>query len=340
MKTTLLLTSLFVFGCSGPMAMASADAGSLLSIGPGDDPRTQVADAGTNDAGTNDAGSTTDAGSGAIDAGQGDGGLDPLRAALLRARPYTLRAPAGTVTGPMPLVILLHGYGATGQVQNLYFGLNAQSDRSGFLLATPDGTIDASNRRFWNATDACCNFAAATVDDVEYLHAIIDDAQRRHAVDAKRVFLIGHSNGGFMSHRMACDASSRIAAIVSFAGATWKNAMQCPAQPGVSVLQVHGTMDGTIAYGGGNLQGVEFPGAVETAAQWAQRNGCGPKATVGAVDLISTLAGDETTQERYSGCTAGAVELWTMQGGSHTPSFNTATWSASIVGFLLAHPKP
>lgn len=336
MKTTLLLTSLLVFGCSGPMAAAPSDSGSMFVIGTGDDAGAQP----TFDAGSNtDAGSNPDAGVVAGDAGQGDGGVDPLRAALVRARPYTLKAPAGNAAGPLPLVILLHGYGASGQIQNFYFGLSAQSDRSGFLLATPDGTMDSSNRRFWNATDACCNFAAAPVDDVEYLHAIIDDVQRRYAVDPKRVFLIGHSNGGFMSHRMACDASSRIAAIVSFAGATWKNTARCPAQPGVSVLQVHGTMDETVAYGGGTL-GAEFPGAVETAAQWAQRNGCGSKAAVGMLDLISTLPGDDTTQERYAGCAAGAVELWTIQGGSHTPSLNTATWSASLVGFLLAHPKP
>ncbi len=332
MKTTLLLLGvLCALGCAGPMTETRPDSGVMLVA---------TQDAGRDDAGFEslDAGAG-DAGVSAVDAGQGDGGLDLARAALLRARPYTLKAPAGNVTGAMPLVILLHGYGASGQIQNFYFGLSAQSDRSGFLLATPDGTTDASNRKFWNATDACCDFAGTNVDDVEYLHAIIDDAQRRYSVDPKRVFLIGHSNGGFMSHRMACDASSRIAAIVSFAGATWKNAARCPAQPGVSVLQVHGTMDETVAYGGGTL-GAEFPGAVETAAQWAQRNGCGAKAAVGMLDLISTLPGNDTAQERYSGCAAGAVELWTIQGGSHTPSLNAATWSASLVGFLLAHPKP
>lgn len=332
MKTTLLLTSLFALGCSGPVPEARSDSGSgstIVAVDAGADAGLEAADAGAIDAGPR-----------GVDAGQGDGGLDPLRAALLRARPYTLRAPTPNLVTPLPLVILLHGYGASGQIQNLYFGLSAQADRSGLLLATPDGTSDANNSRFWNATDACCNFAAAPVDDVEYLHAIIDDAQRRYAVDPKRIFLIGHSNGGFMSHRMACDASSRIAAIVSFAGVTWKNAARCGAQAGVSVLQVHGTMDGTIAYAGGDLQGVEFPGAIETAGQWAQRNGCGARAAVGTLDLVSTLAGDETTRERYAGCASGAVELWTIQGGSHTPSFNTATWSASIVGFLLAHPKP
>ena len=57
--------------------------------------------------------------------------------------------------------------------------------------------------------------AGMTVD------AILADVKAKYNVDPKRVFVIGHSNGGFMSHRLACDRASDVAAIVSLAGATW-----------------------------------------------------------------------------------------------------------------------
>ena len=40
-------------------------------------------------------------------------------------------------------------------------------------------------------------------------------------VDPQRIYVVGHSNGGFMSYRLACTRADRIAAIVSLAGATF-----------------------------------------------------------------------------------------------------------------------
>lgn len=307
-----------------------------------------IADAGTTDAGSTDAGSpdagSTDAGgldAGLLDAGTADAGPDWK--ALVAARPYGLKVPSGYVSGtPTPLVLLLHGYGGTGQIYGPYFGMTAQADRSTFLLATPDGTVDSSGKRFWNASDACCDFANVGVDDVAYLTAILEDVSSRYTVDPHRIFVVGHSNGGFMAHRLACEVSGRIAAVVSFAGAGWKDASKCQHTGSVAVLQIHGTNDGTIAYAGGDLQGVQFPGAVETQTAWATRNGCQlTRVTGGApLDLISTLPGAETTVERFPNCQRGAVELWTTQGGTHVPTFNTANWSAALYGFLSAHPKP
>ncbi len=68
--------------------------------------------------------------------------------------------------------------------------------------------------------------------------------------DSERVYLVGHSNGGFMSYRMACDQSELITGIVSFAGSTWWNENDCAASDSVAVLQIHGTWDTSIRYDG------------------------------------------------------------------------------------------
>ena len=58
------------------------------------------------------------------------------------------------------------------------------------------------------------------------------------------------------------------------------------------------------------------------------------------LDLVTTLAGDETKVERFAGCQRGDVELWTIEGGTHIPSFSTTAFSGAVWRFLSAHPKP
>src|SRR5437588_222627 len=125
----------------------------------------------------------------------------------LAGRPYEVDVPAGyDKSQPHPLIVLLHGYsGAAGEI-NAYFGFSALADAKQVLVALPNGTIDDAGRRFWNATDACCNYFNSYVDDVGYLNAVIDDMKKKYNVDAHRVFVVGHSNGAFMAHRMACDS--------------------------------------------------------------------------------------------------------------------------------------
>jgi polyhydroxybutyrate depolymerase len=195
---------------------------------------------------------------------------EPSGDPLILARPYALRVPTGYRAGtPMPLVIVLHGYGTDGVVADELFGFGTILDERGFLLALPNGVPGRNGLRFWNATDACCDFGRTGVDDVAYLRAVIDDVGARYTIDPKRIFAVGHSNGGFMAHRLACDLSDRIAAIVSLAGAVWADPSSCrPTEP-ISVAQLHGTADFLIRFDGGKLAGVPYPGAVETVAMWA-----------------------------------------------------------------------
>ena len=334
-----LLAASFIFallsvGCG--TSVGPADAGS-----PGDagHPSDAGFDAGPTDAGLSDAG-TSDAG--ANDAGATDGGT-PYDGGLVAARPYTLFVPTGLDGGPAPLVVLLHGYSASGAIQESYFQLTPVAQANQFLYAYPDGTVDSAGYRFWNATDACCNFYGSTVDDVAYVNAVIDDVEHQYNVDPKRIFIVGHSNGAFMAHRLGCDSTGRIAAIVSLAGAQWLDLSHCHPQGTLSVLQVHGTADATIAYDGGSaaVGSPGFPSAPTTVADWAMFDSCGPvdAAMPPNLDIDQAILGSETVVSRYTSCSGSAVELWTIQGGSHIPSLGS-NWGPLIYGFLSAHPKP
>jgi len=262
----------------------------------------------------------------------------PTAPPLVVSRPYGLQVPTSYNSGtPAPLIVVLHGYSSSGRGQAQYFGLFDGSEKHGYLLAYPDGTTDARGYRFWNATDACCNFYGSQVDDVAYLSAVIDDVEARYNVDPHRIFVVGHSNGGFMAHRLACEIGNRLAAVVSLAGATWKDPARCPAASPVNVLQVHGDADDTILYGGTPA----YPSAHETVTTWAQKNGCtGSLQQTGArLDLDTQLTGAETQEQTFTGCPSnGAVSLWTIAGGGHVPSLGTE-WPEAVWVYISSHAK-
>ena len=266
--------------------------------------------------------------------------------ALVAARPYEAKLPNQySDKQNWPLIVLLHGYGANAGAQDLYFGLSHEQSRLGYLLALPEGTLDSKGKQFWNATDVCCDFDHKGIDDVAYIDAIIDDMSAQYRIDRHKVFLVGHSNGGFMSHRYACDRAERVAAIVSLAGDNYKDAAsRCRPREPVAVLQVHGDMDTAVPIMGGTDPdtGRSLPAALDTVGFWAGIDGCQKSTDTSApdLDLDQSLDGNDTGVARFLGCTAGtAAELWTIRGGSHVPNFNRPEWANDVWGFLSAHPK-
>lgn len=266
---------------------------------------------------------------------------------IVDARPYDSKIPASyDAKKSWPLVILLHGYGANGLAQNLYFGIGQEVDRLGFLYAYPDGTMDSKGKRFWNATDVCCDFDKKNIDDVAYVDAIIDDMASQYHVDKKRIFIVGHSNGGFMSHRYACDRAERVAAIVPLAGDNFKDAQnRCHPKEPVAVLQVHGDKDDAVPYTGGTDPdtGRTIPSALDSVKFWASVAGCSMTADTSAenLDVDVNIDGNETTVTRFPRCKpGGAAELWTIKGGSHVPAFGRPDWANYVWSWFAAHPKP
>jgi polyhydroxybutyrate depolymerase len=212
-------------------------------------------------------------------------------------------------------VVVLHGYSATGSLEDLYLGVSATATDFGYLTLTPDGTTDPGGNRFWNAG----GFAGAA-DDVAYLTALIDEVVDDYGADPDRVFLIGHSNGGFMAHRMACEVPERIAAIATLAGGILGTGEEC--RRPVRAIVIHGTADTTVPYEGGEVFGTPLLGAVATTERWRTANECSPAdRQEGPFDFDLAVPGTETSVTVWDGCTSGAtVELWTMAGSGHIPA--------------------
>lgn len=254
-------------------------------------------------------------------------------------RPAKLVLPPSYTPGTAyPLVVLLHGYSVTGEIQDLYLGLSPAASAKGIISIVPDGTRNATGTSFWNASPGwCCDFGNSGVDDAGYILGLVAEAKARFTIDPARVYLVGHSNGGFMSYKLACEHADVFAAMVSIAGSMPLDAADCAPSEPVSVLQVHGTIDATIAFGG--VPG-QFPSADEVVKRWAGHDGCEHlPANDPVVDYDNAVLGDETHPQPYPGCTAGtAVALWRLDGSGHIPTFTPAFMPAAL-DWLLAHPK-
>ena len=261
--------------------------------------------------------------------------------ALVAARPYAMHAPTAPGAAA-PLVIALHGFGADHVSLDSALQATALSATHGVFVALPDGTPNPRGSRFWNASDACCDFYGSGVDDVAYLDALIDDAVAKNPIDPSRVYLIGFSNGAFMAHRYACDRAERVAGIVAFAGDPWKDTTKCHPKVPVTVLQVHGDADPIVRYQGGRAydssafhspefaRAGAFPAAKDGIAMWANLDGCSSP----------TVTGDAHEEKvRYDGCAQGAeVQLWTRHGMGHMIDLSRPELE-SIWQLLLAHRR-
>lgn len=243
----------------------------------------------------------------------------------------------------LPLVVSLHGYTSSGAEHENYFDLRNHVDDRRFILCVPDGSQDSQGERFWNATEVCCDFEFQRPDDSGYLRGLIEDIMDAYPVDAGSIHAVGHSNGGFMAYRTACDHADLIASVASLAGATFNNPSDCRPERPVHVLQIHGTQDDVIRYDGGCFVPffLCYPSALASIEIWADYNGCrGTVTDIGSLDLVSNIGGAETTRLAITQeCDVeGETELWSIAGGNHGPNFN-GNFSAELVDWLLDHRR-
>jgi len=256
-------------------------------------------------------------------------------------RQANLRMPGNhDYSRPLPVVVSLHGYSGNGLSNAAYMHHFDSIHENEHLLIYPDGTSNWLGMRYWNATDACCqNVASATpVDDVSYILGLIDEAILNYGADPDGVVITGLSNGGFMSHRMACEAGGSIRAIVALNGVTWDDFSKCPDTGRPDILHVHSTADGVIAYNGGAIWGIDYPSATETIGYWADRSGCDTTWTsLGTRDLSGDDGNDDTDEFEFLNCNSGnRVTHWRINDGSHVPPLNDPGWSDQTIGWALS----
>jgi polyhydroxybutyrate depolymerase len=115
-------------------------------------------------------------------------------------RTFLVHVPASyTGSAAVPLVLVYHGLGGTGQGMSLLTHFSRVADKCGFIVVYPDGINKA-----WMTNPS--------VDDVGFTRDLIRYLEARYKIDARRVYATGMSNGGFMCYGLAYGLPDLIAA--------------------------------------------------------------------------------------------------------------------------------
>jgi polyhydroxybutyrate depolymerase len=210
---------------------------------------------------------------------------------------------------PTPLVISLHGYAEWPAHQAQISRWNTLADEEGFIVVYPSGTNFPRRWRTMGLTSS----TTGPLTDVRFIADMIDQLEAKYNIDPARIYANGLSNGGGMSHLLACQLSERIAAIGCVSGAYTYPLADChPARP-VPLIAFHGTSDPIVPYLGGPSKSfnIPFPNVPDWMKAWAERNHF--------TTLTEIPPGGEVSGVVYSGCSQNAdVVFYTIAGGGHS----------------------
>lgn len=230
-------------------------------------------------------------------------------------------------------MINLHALLATDVQQQEFFKFDELADSTNeFIVAYPEGlapgyapeawvasnplvraffdtlrTVVASEGRSWNA-GLCCGSASEAVppptDEIAFFRKLIIYIQdvlaqeQNFVLDMDRIYVTGMSNGGFMTHRVACEMSDIIAAVAPVAGPMFDNSykrtalgfkgdesFRCKPKNPIPLLQIHSKKDLVVPFQGNPLLG--FPNVPQTIEFWREQNGVNGSNAVRSVTAVA-----------------------------------------------------
>ena len=172
---------------------------------------------------------------------------------------------------PLPAIIAFHGYGGLATEMGSHTELSKKADEVGFVGIYPQGW-----GREW-AVPGNPPAGALEATDHELVTELLDRLAAAGCVDADRIYVAGHSQGGGMASAVGCEFADRLAGVAIVSGEFFELPCQ-PSRP-IPVVIFHALDDPILPYGGGSVAGTpsSFPKVLppETmAAGWADRDGC------------------------------------------------------------------
>jgi polyhydroxybutyrate depolymerase len=232
---------------------------------------------------------------------------------------YYLHTPSASIASrtPLPLVIGLHGGRSDPDRFAKTTEFNALANQERFMVAYPTGV-----NRHWN--DGRDGTTLSTENDVAFISAMIDDIQKKQKIDRRRIYATGISNGGFMSQRLACELSHKIAAVASVASTIAPAvASRCQPKRSVPILMINSPVDTFIPWQGGKMtksKSGTILSVPDMVNFWRMNNRCSKQAIAQPLPSNTTIPdGTAVTITRYRGAQSSSDVLFVkIDGGGHT----------------------
>lgn len=252
-----------------------------------------------------------------------------------RTRIYNVYAPSDySSQRPLPVVVMLHGAGATGTGVIAETAWSKKAEQQGFLAVFPDAVrADPStppgfltNPQLWNDGSSRGQSFLSGVDDVKFLDLLLADLAKKYTVDAKAVFLTGFSNGASLTFRAAALLPDRFAAIAPVAGPYWSLPATPSRRPRVPTLFIVGTADPFNPLDGGPIShpwgSFTQPPLLDGLREWAGLNGC-----EGGLEPAASRQGI-----RSLACASFPMRVYLVEGLGHMWPGGTPQFPASYIG--------
>lgn len=261
------------------------------------------------------------------------------------------------------LVIMLHGLGASARNVIKATGWDRLAVREDFVAVFPNGTPKdeskperfSGNPQTWNSGPGTSLAAAEgsawakEVPDVAFLAQLIEHVGSRTAIDRRRIYVAGHSNGAGMAYRFARERPELVASIGVMAGHLGEGLTELSSP--VSLISICGEKDPIAPIDGGAAvpaQPLRHSRPMQlNSSDWARANGL--------PDSPRTLREDDAMRILQWGPGASGVEVrWIMlrrhghawPGGSEPlpefimgPKADSLNATETIWKFFKEHPK-
>ncbi|MCW7494295.1 alpha/beta hydrolase-fold protein [Leptospira sp. 2 VSF19] len=233
-------------------------------------------------------------------------------------RTYMVHYPKKWDGSPVPLLVALHGRFGSGSSMIKQTKLDLLSDSKGFVVVFPDGF-----KRSW--ADGRGNTPADQnkINDVVFIESIVKRLIAEGSVNSKEIFLVGHSNGGFMAQRLAVEKPELWKGVVSVAAqlsvSTLKRKLSLKTKP-VSIGIIAGTEDPLVPYSGGYVRdGGEILSVDDSIQRWKEWNSCGDVVTKKSKSFKEDEAEIKLDFFRYESCAENTkVGLIQLNGLGHS----------------------
>jgi len=214
----------------------------------------------------------------------------------------------------LPLVIAMHG--GFGNAFNLedQSQLSVKADLENFIVVYPEGVEGGIlNISSWNA-GWCCGYSSNNnIDDVGFIDSLLNTLISQYAIDTNRVYATGMSNGGFMSYRLACELSDRIAAIAPVSASM--SMPICNATRAMPIIHFHSKLDLNVPYQGGVGNGLSshYNSPIDSVLNvWSEHNNC-PN------NIDTVVNNSQYLHTKRSNCECGSsVQYYLTEDGGHS----------------------